>query len=166
MKRKKVMSYVQGSIRSEFKKKLRELKELKSCPFIEDFDDVRNFAVEFKERRLVANSVRCLSMSFVKKHDVLKKCLKDLTRFVEKHGDREMRFYVERLPSTREYSSYSVERFPYILFLTETSCHAVQPWRMNRYLSLTDKWKDYCLSCLPPVASYAELGGLFRFGLL
>lgn len=160
MKRKKVMSYVQGSIHSIFKEKLRELKELKSCS--EDYGDFQKFKIEYSEKRLVENSVRELSLRLSLNRETLKKCVKDFTRFVEKHGDEDMKSCVENLLSRRWYF-FAVDRLPYVLFIAESDCHNVPTWRLERYSLLMKKWKEYCLSCLPPVASFAYLGGLFRF---
>lgn len=160
MKRKKVVSYIQGSIHSIFKEKLRELKELKSCS--EDYGDYHKFTIEFKEKRIVENSVRDLSLRLSLNRETLKKCVKDFTRFVKKHGDEDMKSCVDNLLSRRWYF-FAVDRLPYVLFIAESDCHNVPTWRLERYSLLMKKWKEYCLSCLPPVASFANLGGLFRF---
>ena len=160
MKRKKVMSYIQGSIHSIFKEKLRELKELKSCS--EDYGDFHKFTIKFNEKRLVENSVRELSTRATLSREVVRKCIKDFTRFVKKHGDEDMKSCVEHLLS-KEWYFFALDRLPYTLFFVESDCHNVPPWRLERYSLMAKKWKEYCLSCLPPVASFANLGGLFRF---
>ena len=160
MKRKKVMSYIQGSIHSIFKEKLRELKELKSCS--EDYGDFHKFTIKFNEKRLVENSVRELSLRLSINLEAHKKCIKDFTRFVDKHGDEDMKSCVENLLSKRWYF-FAVDRLPYVLFTAESDRHNVPTWRLERYSFIAKKWKEYCLSCLPPVASFANLGGLFRF---
>ena len=138
MKRKKVMSYVQVSIRSIFKEKLRELKELKSCS--EDYGEFHKFTIESKEKRLVENSVRELSTRATLSREVVRKCIKDFARFVKKHGDEDMKSCVENLLS-KEWYFFALDRLPYTLFLVESDYHNVPPWRLERYSFIAKKWK-------------------------